>query len=383
MPYRAIAAVTLIALVAWTLGLPSLINHAYALNVDLFSNTITDSDLSAFADHEIQFENNTAFADGETFTISFVDADGLGDNFDASAIEQDDISSTGAITVLASCGVATPDTIAFNPSTATTFTGEVCGAISAGTTFTIQIGSGVVADQIQNPGTVGSYVVRLAGTGGTPLPDSGDTRVAVIDDVTVTATVETIFEFTIHGVAEGAEVNDDSALHGTTSTTTTATEIPFGVISPNTPKVAAQELRIDTNAYNGFAVTVQADGDLEAGNGAIIDSYVDGDATSTPLGWTSPGGTMGNVNEYGHWGLTSDDDVVSAGGNFWGLGSALYVGDFVTNPVEVFYHNTAVVDTAGMGVGSTTVAYKVEIMELQEAANDYTATLTYVATPVF
>jgi hypothetical protein len=36
-----------------------------------------------------------------------------------------------------------------------------------------------------------------------------------------------------------------------------------------------------------------------------------------------------------------------------------------------------------MGVGSTTVAYKVEITSLQEAAKDYTATLTYIATPVF
>lgn len=380
MPYRAIAAVTLIALVAWSLGLPTLINQAHALNVDLFSNTITDSDLDAFADHTIQFENNTAFADGQTFSITFVDTDGLGDNFDASAIEQDDIGSTGAISIVASCGAPTADTIALNPASATSFTGESCGAISAGTTFTLNIGSGVAADQIQNPGTVGSYVVRLAGTGGTPIPDSGDTRVAVIDDVTVTATVETIFEFTIHGVAEATEVNDETA---TTSTTTTATLIPFGVISPNTPKTAAQELRVDTNAYNGFAVTVQADGELEAGNGAIIDSYVDGDATSTPLAWTSPGGTMGNVNEYGHWGLTSDDNAHALGANIFGAGTALYVGNFVTEPVEVFYHNAAVVDTAGMGVGSTTVLYKVEIMELQEAANDYTATLTYVATPVF
>jgi len=382
MPYRAIAAVTLIALVAWSLGLPTLINQAHALNVDLFSNTISDSDLDAFADHTIQFENNTDFSDGETFSITFVDADSLGDNFDASAIQQADISAGAGsgVTIVNSCGPVTPNEIAFNPSTATEFTGEACGTITAGTTFVIDIGSGVPADQIQNPGTVGSYVVRLAGTGVSPIPDSGDTRVAIIDDVTVTATVETIFEFTIHGVAADVTVNDETA---TTSTTTTATEIPFGVIAPNSPKVAAQELRVDTNAYNGFAVTVQSDGELEAGNGAIIDSYVDGDATSTPLAWTSPGGTMGNVNEYGHWGVTSDDDAMAGATNVFGAGTALYVGNFVNEPVEVFYHNTAVVDTAGQGVGSTTVAYKVEIMELQEAANDYTATLTYVATPVF
>jgi hypothetical protein len=36
-----------------------------------------------------------------------------------------------------------------------------------------------------------------------------------------------------------------------------------------------------------------------------------------------------------------------------------------------------------MGIGSTTVAYKVQITALQEAATDYTAQLMYIATPVF
>jgi hypothetical protein len=76
--------------------------------------------------------------------------------------------------------------------------------------------------------------------------------------------------------------------------------------------------------------------------------------------------------------------VSSTSPNLWGVNAAWYTGDFINTPVEVFYHNTPVeYSQGGMGVGSTTVAYKVEISNLQEAAKDYQATLTYIATPVF
>jgi hypothetical protein len=143
----------------------------------------------------------------------------------------------------------------------------------------------------------------------------------------------------------------------------------------------AQELRVSTNAINGFAVTVQADQTLTAGNGATIDTFINGTSTSTPTSWTNPTALLANNLSWGHWGLSSDDAVLAAGNTF---GDALYVGNFVGNPVEVFYYNDPVTYAqGGMGVGSTTVAYKVEISSLQEAANDYIATLTYIATPVF
>jgi hypothetical protein len=151
----------------------------------------------------------------------------------------------------------------------------------------------------------------------------------------------------------------------------------------------AQELRVDTNALNGFSVTVQSDVTLTAGNGATIDEFIDNSAVASSTLWAGPTGTMGNPNTYGHWGVTSDDNYVSSTSpSKWGTGTtsgyATYQGNFTgNNPVEVFYNNAAVESDAGMGVGSTTVAYKVEITSLQEAAKDYTATLTYIATPVF
>ncbi|MCD5381108.1 MAG: hypothetical protein LR008_00860 [Candidatus Pacebacteria bacterium] len=53
-----------------------------------------------------------------------------------------------------------------------------------------------------------------------------------------------------------------------------------------------------------------------------------------------------------------------------------------TTAVEVFRHD-AVADGTVQGEGFARVGYTVEIGSLQEGAEDYTAILTYIATPVF
>jgi hypothetical protein len=384
VPLRTVAIVTALALFAWTTGLPAWVHVSNAASVEQFSVTLSDSDLSAFNDITIQFDNPSAIADGEFFEIAFTDPDGNGSNFDLSAVEFDDLSIAGPLTLVTSCGVVTANTVAINPDTTTTLLGEACGAISGGTTFALTISGATSADQVQNPSAEGSYVVSVYGTTTPAITDSGATRVAIIDDVTVTASVDTIFTFTINGVDEGVTVNDDTQ---PTTGTTTATTVPFGTIAPLTEYQMAQRLTVDTNALNGFSVTVFADQTLTAGNGATIDEFIDGspDVASTSE-WQAPAGTFGSTDTYGHWGLTSDDDALSGiATEDYGTGEAWYRGDFMssTTPREVFYHGTAVDQNAGVGIGSTTVAYKIEITNLQEAATDYTATLTYVATPVF
>jgi len=380
---RYVAAVTVLALLAWATGLPAFINHAKAANVSTFSDTLSDSDLGVDATHTIQFELVDDFNASETLTVTFDPVDGDYD-FDLTSVALGDIAvsavSGGTINQVPAVGSCTGDPSQLYASDVNTVTDyielTVCSSdtITSGTVMEIVVGS---TNFINNPSTAGSYVIRLGGTNS----NEGDARVAIIDDVTVTAQVNTQFTFSINPVDAGVAVNDDVTV---TSGTTTATSVPFGVLAPNVPKLLAQELRVDTNAFNGFAVTVEADQTLTAGNGATIDTFTDGTDVASSTQWTGPAGTMGSPDTYGHWGLTSDDDVVSSTTpNLWGSSEALYVGDFVNNPVEVFYHNTPVQNDAGMGVGSTTVAYKVEVMELQEAAKDYTATLTYIATPVF
>jgi hypothetical protein len=251
--------------------------------------------------------------------------------------------------------------------------------IGAGATVTIEIGlnatfASTSDSQITNPAGVTSYEIGL--TVGTAA-DSGKTRVAIVDSVTVTASVDTVFDFTVNAVSAGTLVNTAD----TTGGDTTATEIPFGKLVADTASSAAQNLEVSTNAANGFVVTVQVDQQLLSSNGADIDGFQDGGYDTLPAPWASPGATPGAENEYGHWGLSSSDTTLTAGlSDFFSGGD-----DFVsasTTPVEVFRHDGPT-DGSVSGEGNTNVIYKIEITALQEAAEDYTATLTYVATPVF
>jgi hypothetical protein len=139
---------------------------------------------------------------------------------------------------------------------------------------------------------------------------------------------------------------------------------------------------VTTNAKNGYSVTVEADAMLDSANGADIDGFINGAYTNTPTAWTAPGATPGSENTYGHWGITTDDQALSGGANFYNGGSGNRFVSASTSPIEVMSH-TGPVNAAGVGVGTTTVGYKVQISGLQEAAEDYTAVLTYIATPVF
>lgn len=381
VPLQAITVATIVALLAWTIGLPSWITTANAATVARFSDTMTDSDLGLPATHTIEYTLKSNVTGGQTMRLTF---DPLTQRFDFGTLATTDVTisaiSGGTLTQVAACGLGTDEVTV---STVDAVNDYVELTVCAGDTITANTVVGIVvvggATKMVNPSIADTYIIRLGGT----MADTGDTRIAIIDDVTVTAQVDTIFTFSINGVAGGVTVNDDLTA---TFASTTATTVPFGIIAPNEDKVLAQELRVDTNAYNGFSVTVFADQTLTAGNGATIDEYRDGVAIASTTTWNGPSALLADADTWGHWGLTSDDNVVSSstGPNLWGAGEAAYTGDFINEPVEVFYYNGPVEYSKGtVGVGFTKVAYKVEISNLQEAAQDYRATLTYIATPVF
>lgn len=389
-PARTVAIVTALALLAWSMGLPAWIHTADAASLENISDTLAvgsaattgASAPSANAAHRLRFTMPNGMVAGQNLRVSF---DPTTTAFDFTGLTVADIAIVTGANKVDNAGACSGATDVYpTPNTTSDYIDfTVCGTatIASSTSFIIDVGTTTGGNLVNNPATPGSYVIQIGGGTGSTAVDSGDTRVAIVNAVTVTAAVNTIFTFSVNPVVIGTTVNNDATV---TSTTTTATTIPFGVLSPNTPKLAAQELRVDTNALNGFSVTVQADQTLTAGNGATIDEFVNGNAIASSTLWAGPAGTVGSTDTYGHWGVTSDDNAVSSTTpGLWGAGYAAYQGNFIDNPVEVFYHNTATENGAGVGVGSTTVAYKIEIMELQEAAKDYTATLTYIATPVF
>jgi len=369
---QATAAIVAFAIILWSLGVPSL-RFAEAANVTTFSDTLSDSAPSAVSNHTIEFVTPTGLVGGElisiTFPAGFTGIAGLDFNdLDLSVNGSDEDLAAAAATT--DWGVnASGQIIDIESGTDT---------IGAGATVTIEIGTnatnGATGDtQITNPATSTSYEIEVDVAGN----DTGSTRVAIVDTVTVSASVDTLFTFEVTGVTSGTLVNTADSTGGDT----TATEIPFGELLADTASTAAQNLEVSTNAANGFVVTVQTDQQLSSANGADIDGFRNGNYDATPVAWESPGVTPGNENEYGHWGISSSDTTLTAGLSDLYSGGDSFVSASTT-PVEVFRHDGSS-DGSVAGEGTAQVIYKVEISALQEAANDYTATLTYVATPVF
>lgn len=353
---QVVATLVACAVVLWSIGAYA---TAQAANLTNVSDTLSDSDLSVTSAHTIAFTipAASALADGDTVTISFPAG------FTGVA------SVAGANTTITVDGVEDADPSYSSAGQDVVFDNV---AATAGQEVVVAIDDGVIT----NPGTEGSYEISIdTGTGG----DTGKTRVAIIDNVTVTAEVQTTFDFTIAGTATSTAINGTS-----TTGSTTATEIPFGVLSAGVVETLAQDLTVTTNARNGFVVTVASDGDLQSSTGAVIDNFADGsDLADTGTVWASPTNDVNDETTWGHWGLTTDDGDLNSNGGFYSgeFGSGEYIAASTT-PREVFHHD-APSDGTTTNIGATTVGYQVEITALQEAAEDYTTTLTYVATPTF
>lgn len=349
--HRVVTMLVACALVLWSIGVYS---TAQAANLTFISDTLTDSGPNVTSGHDIEFTipTGSSLGSGDTVSIEFTDV-----GFTGVAA-----SVLGDITVTVAGGAATPaafdstgQVISFNNITAT-----------AGQVVRIVIDDLVIT----NPAVVDSYeIVVSTGT------DTGRTRVAIVNYVVVTAQVLTTFDFTVAGLATS------TALNGTSTTgASTATEIPFGILASNGIYTLGQELTVTTNARNGFVVTVQQDGNLESTTGADIDGFSNGTYVNTPTAWTAPTNGLLLENEWGHWGLTSDDATLNAG-EFTSAGGDKWVAASTT-PRAIFTHNGPA-NGSTQNYGLAKVGYQVQVTPLQEAGDDYTTTLMYIATPTF
>ncbi len=372
-----IATLTAIALVLWALG-AHMFTTAEAANLTYVKDTLSDSDTGSPSDHEFQFLSPTGVAAGQTITITFPAG------FDLTGVDDTDMDLTVGVT---------DQPLAPAPSGATwgavvagqviTFTSGTA-VVGSNATVTIEIGTnatgGVANAQIDNPGVVSSPELTI--TAGPS--DTGQTRVAIVDNVLVTANINTSLTFTVSGVANGATVNGSGT---TTATTTTSTSLPFETINAGTSKTLAQDLSVTTNATHGYVVTVEQDQNLLSSTGADIDGFIDGAYTDTPTAWVAPSNSILLENTWGHWGLTTTDgDLKGAGTDF---GAADLWISASTTPRAIMAHDgpsdgvTGTADSTGDDIGATRVGYQVQISALQEAGDDYSTTLTYIATPTF
>jgi hypothetical protein len=324
---------------------------AQAANLTSVSNTLGTSEPAVTSTHFYSFTIPAAatLLIGETVTIRSTDS-----GFNYSTVVSGDITVrvNGGAPVAVGGFAASATQISFNNVSAT-----------AGQVVTVAIAD----NEITNP-AVGSYQFEISAGG-----DTAETEVAIVATVLVTASVDTSFTFRVLGTATSTSVNGTSTTGSTTPTT-----IPFGLLVAGQTKTLAQDLTVVTNARNGFNVTVETDGNIRSSNGADIDSFANGtDISAAGSVWNSnlPTTNVALENTWGHWGLTYEDNAAVD------LGSNEYIAASTT-PRTIFSH-TGPADGTTANVGSTTVGYQVRITGLQEAANDYQAILTYIATPVF
>lgn len=369
---RGIATLLAIALVFWAVG-AHMFTSAEASNLTYVKDTLSDSDTGSASNHTIQFLSPTGVGSNATITVTFP----LGFNISTSsvAVADVDFEINGVDETLTASAPGAGEwqmTIVGQDLRLLSGSAESLGVNASAT---IKIGTnadGPGVNRVTNPTNINSYEFSI--TAG--ASDSGQTRVAIVDNVLVTANVDTTLTFTVSGVANGATVNSSPT---TTATTTTSTALPFGTVAAGVSKTLAQDLTVATNAIHGYVVTVEQDANLLSSTGADIDGFIDGAYTNTPTAWIAPTNNIALENTWGHWGLTTQDTSLLGAGidftsNTWVSAS--------TTPRAIMAHNGPA-DGTTAHIGATRVGYQIQISALQEAGDDYNTTLTYIATPTF
>lgn len=236
---------------------------------------------------------------------------------------------------------------------------------------------------VTNPSTINTtYYARTttySDTGSTVIDGPTTAGFAILDttSIAVSANVDSSFTFSVAGVSSGANFNGGT---GNINVTTTGATIPFSSLTAGTPKIAAHDLTVTTNANNGYTVTASASATAQAGfppliSGATnnIDAFTG--TNSTPATWSSPGGTSANVNT-GFFGYSTEDSSLCTGtATRFTSGGAKWAGTTTTG-TEVACSAAAVTSE------TTRVGWQAEINNVQPGGS-YTGTVILVATPTY
>jgi hypothetical protein len=194
--------------------------------------------------------------------------------------------------------------------------------------------------------------------------------VLTAESIYVTADVGAHFTFTV-------AANNSGNVNGTAiGVTSTASTIPFGALTVDTPKVASHELTVVTNAENGYKITVKSLTDPPLADGTNnIDKF--NNTNALPATWSGPTSATQNDNT-GWFGYTTEDTSLETGttdrfsGNKW--------AGFETTAYEIAYSPTPPGSTPGDGV--TKVGWQIEVDNYQPAGA-YTGSIVLVATPTY
>ncbi len=366
--------------------------NSQAANLKNVKITLSDSRPSKTSvTHTIYFQATTALAASEKMIIDYpsdFDVTGMGAaNISSMKISPNADMSSGDVCTVADDSNGANQVGLVEDGTADTLTFQLATS-GVGSTVPANDYVEIVVTGFTNPaktaaaGTADTYLTNISTTNsdGSSTYDSATLRIAIIDAVTISATVQATLSFQVVGVASSVSVGNS---YPTTSVTTTATTVPFGIINSSTVYTAAQQLKVSTNATNGFYVAVKQDSNMTDAASNDIDQFADGTAVdnSSPSAWSSPSGTPGSEATYGHLGYgTTDTSLTDLNGS--GTSDRFATNKFaaLSTTYEAVLSHTG--PTAGLGTdtnGQAYVVYQLEISGLQQAGI-YSNTITYLAT---
>jgi len=350
--------------------------------------------------HIVTFNTASAVADGYFRILLPADAttpndgnpDDDGFDFGAGAITVTGTDTTGYDFVT---GVATASggTGCTSPANFHCFEVHYSGSGGVGTPISISIGNtnGATTPIAPAPGTshteatADTYTFQAKNYDVTDtVIDSSNGKIAVIESVRVTATVDPTISFTIAGVASGANPCGTGGTNQTDVDTTTGTNaplaVPFGTLSLNTFKDAAHLLTVSTNATNGYIVTAQENDQLGK-DGGTTPFIPDGDGDNG-TGSETVTDTWDTATSNPGFGYTLKS-VSGATVPFTSTGATFNMRRFpsVADPdsplVATIMSNATTADSH-----TANVCYRISV-DATQAAGDYQNQITYTATASF
>ncbi|TXH01878.1 MAG: hypothetical protein E6P95_01060, partial [Candidatus Moraniibacteriota bacterium] len=229
--------------------------------------------------HTIQFTTASAVANGyfqillpadsTTPNDGNPDDEGYDFNTTVTVTAPSDVGST--FDFVAGVATASGATGCTSPANYHCFEFHYSGSGAVGQAFTLYIGNtngtntpiAPAPNSSHAEGTADSYPVLVRQFAASTNPNSATpvdatvARVAHIESVRVTATVDPTISFSIAGVSSGS-----TRCGVSTDVTTTALSVPFGSMTLNTFKNLAQDLTVSTNASGGYVVTASENDQL-------------------------------------------------------------------------------------------------------------------------
>lgn len=348
--------------------------------------------------HTISLTTTTAVANGffqillpaDTTTPNDGNPDDQGFDFNTSVdVVAADVGVYNFVTGVATASGATGCTA---PANYHCFEVHYSGAGSIGQAISITIGNTNGTNTPIAPSTGTSHseatadtypvLVKNFASGANPNSaapiDATTARIAVIESVRVTATVDPTISFSIAGVNTATSTCGATPDIDTTAGVNAPLAVPFGSMALNTFKDASHQLTVSTNASGGYVVTA-AENDQLSRDGLGVTTIPDTDCDAEDCTITS--GTEWNTATDNGFGYSLDNnDATVIPFEYNTSGATFRAKPFPvlgTDTPEPIFSSTTVANAEDvyvcyrLGVGAT------------QAAGDYENQITYTATGTF